>query len=150
MFWIIVAAAVWIYILLFVRLGGLKRFWTVIIWSVLLAYFLNETFLALGLFSFQDTLYEINGIPLAYLFAAAGKGIIIIRYLPEEKGWQFSYLILFAVVVTAIEFFALERGFLQFMQWAIYQSFIFRLIAYITLAWLSNLTLRKKQSYLYR
>lgn len=149
-FWIIIAAVVWCYILVFIKIEGLKKYWSVVIWSLLLAYFINDTFVSSGLYLFQDIYYPFQGLPLAYLISSAGKGIIIIRYLPEERWWQLFYLILFAIVITAIEFFAFEGGYLVFLQWSLSLSLTFRLIAYITLAWLSMLTVREKKSYLYR
>ncbi len=150
MLWVIIAAVVWIFVLLFIRITGLRKYWSVVIWSILLAYFLNEVFVASGLYLFQDIYYPVHGIPLAYLIASAGKGIILIRYLPDEKWWQLAYLILFATVITAIEYFMVEGGYLLYLQWSILNSLIFRLIAFITLTWLSMLTVKEKTDYLFR
>lgn len=150
MVWIIIASVVWIFIFLIIRIKGLRKYWSVAMWSVLLAYFLNEPFVTSGLYLFQDIYYPFHEIPLAYLIASAGKGIILIRYLPEEKWWQLAYLILFAAVITAIEYFTLEAGYLQYVQWSIYYSLIFRLIAFIALTWLSTLTVKVKTNYLFR
>ncbi len=150
MLWIIIAAVVWIFIMLFIGIKGLGKYWSVAIWSVLLAYFLNGTFVASGFYIFQDIYFPFQGMPLAYLIASAGKGIILIRYLPEEKWWQLAYLILFATVITAIEYFTVEGGYLIYLQWSILNSLIFRLIAFITLTWLSMLTVREKTNYLFR
>ena len=150
MVWIIIAAVVWIFVLFFIRMKGVRKYWSVAIWSILIAYFLNEVFVESGFYLFQDIYYPVQGIPLAYLIASAGKGIILIRYIPEEKWWQLAYLILFATVITAIEYFTVEVGYLQYLQWSILNSLIFRLIAFITLAWLSMLTVRDKTTYLFR
>lgn len=150
MIWIIIAAVIWVFILFFIQPRGLKKYWTVAIWSILLAYFLNETFVASGFYVFQDIYYPFRGLPLAYIIASAGKGIVIIRYLPEEKWWQLIYLILFAAVITGIEYLLVEREYLLYFQWTIYESLGFRLIAFITLAWLSKLTIQQQKNYLYR
>ena len=150
MFWVIVAAAVWIYILMFIRLRGLKKFWSAAIWSVLLAFFLNLFFVRNGFYLFQDIYYPLEAIPLSYLIAAAGEGIILMRYLPDERWWQFFYLIVFAAAVCGIEHLIQGRGYLQYLRWSIYNSYVFRLIAYITLTWLSSLIIKRKQLYFYR
>lgn len=150
MFWMIIAAAVWIFNLLFIRIQGLKKLWSVVFWSLLLAFFLNEPFVQSGIYLFHHMNYPLREIPLEYLLASAGKGVIIIRYLPEEKWWQLIYLVFFAAAVTAIEYYALAGGYLEYVQWSLQYSFIFRLAAYITLAWLSSLTVRQARQYYYR
>lgn len=150
MFWIIVAAAVWVFIFLFIRIRGIKKLWSVVFWSILLVYFLNEPFVAGGIYLFQNSYYPFQGIPLEYIIASAGKGVIIVNYLPEEKWWQFVYLIFFAMVVSAVEYYAVDGGYLYYTNWSVYYSFIFRLVAYLALVWLSNLTVRQDKYYFYR
>lgn len=150
MFWVIVAAAIWLFILLFVRPGGIKKLWSAAVWSLFLAVFLNQTFVTKGFYLFQQTYYSYLGIPLAYFLGAAGAGMILIRFLPEERWWQLVYLVLFAAVIGAVEYFAVENGFLIYRQWSLYESFVFRLIAYIAITWLSSLTVRRNKPYGYR
>jgi hypothetical protein len=149
LFWVIVAAVIWLIVPFFVRLGGLKKLWSVAVWSFLLAFFLNQTFIAKGLYLFHQAYFPYQGIPLAYFLGAAGAGIILIRFLPEERWWQLIYLVLFTAVISGIEFFAVENGYLEYIQWSIHESFIFRLIAYIALTWISSLTVKRKKTYRY-
>lgn len=150
MFWVITAAVIWLFVVIFIRLSGLKKLWSVAIWSLLLALFLNQTFVAKGLYLFQQVYFPYQGVPLAYFVGAAGTGIILIRFLPEERWWQLIYLVLFAAVVSVVELFAVENGYLEYIHWSIHESFIFRVIAYIAIIWLSSLTIRRKKSYRYR
>ena len=150
MFWVIVAAVIWLFILLFIRFGGIKKLWSIAVWSLLLAYILNQMFVMKGFYLFQQAYYSYQGIPLAYFLGAAGAGIILIRFLPEERWWQLVYLVFFAAASSGIEYFAVEKGYLEYIQWSLYRSFIFRLIAYITITWLSSLTVRRKKTYGYR
>jgi hypothetical protein len=128
----------------------LGKFWSGGIWAILVGYFLNEIFISNQFYTFQELLYQFQGLPIGYLIGLAGVGIIIIRFLPEEKVWQLPYLILFGLIFTALEFFAVEQGYLLYLQWSLYYSFFYKLIAFITIAWLSNLTIRRRKGYFFR
>jgi len=128
----------------------LGKFWSAGIWALLVGYFLNEIFINNQFYTFQELLYPFQGLPIGYLIGLAGIGIIIMRFLPEEKIWQLPYLILFSLLFTVLEFFAVEQGYLLYFQWSIYYSFFYRLIAFITIAWLSNLTITRRKGYFFR
>jgi len=143
--WLIFAVFVWIILLVIVRLKELGRLWSAGFWSILVSCYLNNIFLSKGFYHFQETFYTYRGIPLLYLAAVGGIAIILMRFLPEQKGWQLPYLILFSAVLTALESYALGKGFIIFLQWSLPESFIFRLITIITIVWLSNLTIKQQQ-----
>lgn len=147
--WVIFAAVIWLFVLIFLRLH-LGKFWSAGIWALLVGYFLNDIFLTNQFYTFRDLLYPLQGLPIGYLVGLAGIGIIVISYLPEEKGWQLPYLILFSLFFTALEFFAAEQGYIIYLQWSLYYSFFYKLIALITIVWLSNLTIRRRKGYFFR
>lgn len=147
--WIIFAAVIWLYILFFLRFS-LGKYWSAGFWALLVGYFLNDFFLANQFYVFQNLLFPLQGFPLGYLIGLAGIGIIVISYFPEEKGWQLPYLILLSFIFTALEFFAVKQGYILYLQWSLYYSFFYKLIALIAIVWLSNLTIRRRRGYFFR
>ena len=147
--WIIFAAVIWLFILLFLR-SQLGKFWSAGIWALIVGYCLNDIFVANQFYSFQELLYPFQGLPIGYLIGLAGVGIIIINFLPEEKAWQLPYLILLSFLFTGIEFLAVEQGYILYLQWSLFYSFLYKLIALIAIAWLSNLTVRRRKGYFFR
>lgn len=145
MSWLICAALVWIIILLIVRLKELGRLWSAGFWSLLVCYYLNQFFLAKGFYSFQDAFLTFQGVPLLLLAAGAGGAIIMMRFLPEQKGLQSLYLILISAGLTGLKFVALSMEDIIFLHWSLPDSFVFTLIALITIVWLSNLTIKQKK-----
>lgn len=148
--WTIFAAIIWLFILLFLR-SDVKRLWTVAFWTILVGYLLSIDFLEKELYLFGKSYYLVEGIPLGYLIGLAGVGIIMIRFLPEEKIWQLPYLIFFSILFTGIEYLALEQGYLLYLNWSLYNSFLYKLLAFISIAWLSGLTVtRRSRNYFFR
>lgn len=147
--WIIFAAIIWLFIILFLR-SFLGRFWSAGFWAILVGYFLNDIFLQNQFYLFEELYYPIEGLPIGYLIGLAGIGIIIVRFLTEEKVWQLPYLILFSALFTVLEHFAVEQGYLIYLNWSLYYSFFYKLIAFITITWLSSLTVKRKKGYFYR
>ncbi len=148
--WILFAVIVWFVMLMIFRKGDLKTFWSVGPWSFVVFFFLNEAFVTRGIYSFNELFFAVEDIPLAYLLAVTGLGIIVIRYLPEEKWWQLPYLILFAVIFSILEYFALKQGYIIYLDWSLYYTFLFKLLTLIAIAWLSNLTVHKPTEYIFR
>lgn len=148
--WILFAVIVWLFLVLIFRMGGIKSFWSAGIWSFLVFFFLNEAFVGRGLYAFNKIFYELEGIPLAFLVAVTGIGIITIRFLPAEKWWQAPYLIIFALGLSVLELFALENGYIIYLEWSFYNGFFFKLLALIAIVWLSSLTVRRRTEYFFR
>ncbi|MDO9536436.1 MAG: hypothetical protein Q7J85_14175 [Bacillota bacterium] len=149
MVWIIFAAIIWLFIIVFLR-SLLGRFWSAGFWAILVGYFLNDIFIKNQFYLFEDLYYPFEGMPIGYLVALAGVGIIVVRFLPEEKVWQLPYLLLFSALFTVLEYFAVEQGFLLYLNWSLYYSFFYKLIAFITITWLSSLTVKRRKGYFYR
>ena len=147
--WIIFAAAVWLFIILFLR-SQFGKYWSAAVWAALVGYFINDTFLINNFYSFRELLYPFHNFPIGYLIGLAGIGIILIYYLPDEKAWQLPYLILFSLVFATIEAFAVKQGFIVYIRWSLYYSFFYKLIAFIAMAWLSNLTIRRRKGFFFR
>ena len=147
--WVIFAAVVWLFIILFLR-AGFGRCWSAAVWAILVGYFLNNTFVTNGFYTFQELLYQFQGLPIGYLVGLAGIGVIIVYYLPDEKTWHLPYLILFSLIFTAIEIFAVEQGYLIYLNWSLLYSFFYKLLAFIVIAWLSNLTIRRRKGFIFR
>lgn len=148
--WVILAAAVWIAIIIFVRFSGLRRYWSAGLWSLLVSYYLAYTFTSKNIYIFREVLYEFHGIPLEILIALTGIGILVIRFLPEEKPWQLPYLLLISAIMTWLEIIAVDRGYIIYQNWPFYLSFFFKLIAFITITWLSGLTVKRRRGYLFK
>ncbi|NMB41494.1 MAG: hypothetical protein GX996_06110 [Firmicutes bacterium] len=144
--WIISAAVLWLFIIVFLR-SQVGKHWSAAIWAVVVGYFLNDTFITYGFYAFHESLYPFHNIPLGYLIGLGGIGIIIICFLPEEKLWQLPYLILFSLIFTALEIFAVEQEYIVYLQWSTFYSFSYKLIAFIVIAWLSNLTVKRRKRY---
>lgn len=143
--WLVFAVLVWIVILFIVRFKELGRLWSAGFWSILVSLFLNRTFVSKGFYQFQEEFYIYEGIPLFYLVALGGMAIIIMRFLPEQKIWQFPYLTLFSAGLTMLNFFVLSEKYILFIQWSFADNFIFTLISLITIVWLSNLTIKQQE-----
>jgi len=146
-FWVAVAAFVWLFILLFLR-PVLIKYWSAGFWGILGGYFLNDFFIKNEFYSFNNTLYPIQGIPAAYFVLLAGLGVVIISFLPQDKIWQLPYLLFLDAIFSGLELFIAKQGFLTYFQWTLYHSFLFKLFFLITLVWLSSLTVKhRKNSY---
>jgi hypothetical protein len=146
-FWIAFAAVIWLFIFLFLR-SDLIKYWSAGFWSVLAGYFLNDFFIKNGFYFFNNTLYPIRGTPAAFFILLAGIGIVIIFFLPQDKIWQLPYLIFLSAIFSGLELFTEKQGFLTYLQWTPYYSFLFKLFFLIALAWLSSLTIKpRKNSY---
>lgn|GEM_PF-1352222 len=150
MSWLIFAAAVWFFIIVNLPKRELKNFWSAGLWTALIGYFLNELFVKNGFYIYREMVYPISEIPLLYLIAVAGSGIILIKYLPEEKLWQLLYLALWSAGLAGLEMLAVERGLIVYLQWSLYYSFFFKLIAFIVVAWLSSITVTRERGLLFR
>ena len=149
MAWIIFAAIIWLFIIVVLR-SFLGRFWSAGFWAILVGFFLNDIFLKNQFYMFEDLSYPFEGIPIGYLVGLVGVGIIIVRFLPEEKVWQLPYLLLFSAIFTVLEYFAVEQGYLLYLNWSLYYSYFYKLIAFITITWLSSLTVKRRKGYFYR
>ncbi|HHU76665.1 MAG TPA: hypothetical protein GXZ24_07230 [Firmicutes bacterium] len=147
--WLIFAVLVWIVVLLIVRPRGLARLWSAFFWSIPSGFFPNQIFVSKGLYQFQESQYFLGDVPLFYLVALGGLAVIVMRFLPEHKIWQFPYLILCSLVLMLLQIFALSKNYILFIQWSLIDSFIFILIALITIVWLSSLTIRKQEKRYY-
>lgn len=143
--WVVFAVAIWIIILIFLR-ASLGKFWSAGLWAFLVGYFLNNFFIKHEFFLFKEILYPIQAIPVAYLFGLMGIGIIIISFLPEGKAWQLPYLILLSALFAGLELLAEKQGYLTYVHWTLYDSFAYKLFAFIAIAWLSNLTVKRRRS----
>lgn len=143
--WVIFAIVIWLIILIFLR-ASLGKYWSAGLWALLVGYFLNNFFIKHEFYLFKETLYPIQAIPAAYLFGLTGIGIIIVSFLPEGKAWQLPYLILLSALFTGMELFAESQGCLTYIHWTLYDSFAYKLFAFITIAWLSNLTVKRRKS----
>ena len=148
--WIIFTAIVWLFIIVFLGGRDIKKYWTAGIWAGLLIFFLTYTLMIKDSFIFQEHLFDLNGVPAGYLAAAVGIGIILIRFLPEEQGLQFAYLILFALGLTALEYFALTYEYIEYLEWSLTYSFFYKLIALIAITWLSNLTVKQERRFIFK
>lgn len=148
--WIIFAAAVWILAYFLVRPRELKKTWSAALWAVLVGFFYNQTFTGHGLYRFEGQLFPVEGIPLGYLIAFAGIGIILFHFLPERKLWQFFYVLLFSFLLTVGEWFALERGLLVYLNWSLSQGLVFKYLILAAILWLSDLTIERQRGYLFR
>lgn len=148
--WIIFAVAVWLLLILFLKREDLKTFWSAGFWSFIVFLFLNEAFVTWGHYVYSELVFDLEGIPLAFLVAFAGLGIIIIRFLPTEKWWQLPYLFLFALGISILEYFALEQGYIIYLDWSLYYNLFFKLLGLVAVAWLSNLTVTRPSVYIFR
>lgn len=143
--WVIFAAAIWLIILIFLRVS-LVRYWSAGLWALLVGYFLNDFFIKHGCYSFKKILYPIQAIPAAYLLGLAGIGIIVVIFLPAGKAWQLPYLIMLSVLFAGLELLAKNQGYLIYVHWTLYDSILYKLFAFIAIAWLSNLTIKHRKS----
>ena len=148
--WIFFMIIIWLLILLFLR-SEIKRLWSVAIWAFWVGYLLNNAFVQNNFYLFKESYYFLGGIPIGYLIGLAGTGLIMIHFLPEEKIWQLPYLLLFGFIFTGLEYFAQEQGFLSYQNWSLYYSFLFKVLSFICITWLSGLTVtRRTKSYYFR
>ncbi len=147
--WLVFTVLVWLVLLFTAGFKELGRLWSSCLWAILVGYFFNRFFISEGLYQFQETLITYNDIPLLYLAALGGLAVIIMRFLPEQKIWQLPYLILFSAGLTMLNFFALSKKYILSMQWSPADSFIFTLIAIITVVWLSSLTIKPQEKRYY-
>ena len=149
MFWTIMAAVVWLFIILFLR-SSLVKYWGAGFWSIIVGYLLNDFFIKNGFFVFNHILYPIRGIPVAYFALLAGIGIVVVFFLPQNKIWQLPYLILLVASFSTLELFAEKQGYLTYINWNLYSSFLFKLLTLVTITWLSNLIIKhRKNDYYY-
>jgi hypothetical protein len=148
--WIIFAAIIWFFILIFLR-SEVKRLWSVAFWGLLVGYLINIVFVENGFYLFKDAYLFVEGIPIGYLIGLAGIGVIMMRFLPEEKIWQLPYLFFFSALLIGIDYLALNLGYLLYQNWPLYYSFLFKLLSFIALTWLSGLTITKRsRNYYFR
>ena len=149
MLWLIIAVLIWLIALLIVRFSGLKRLWSAAVWSILISYYLYHFLLEKGFYYFPEPLYLFQGIPILFPVAMGGLALILLHFLPEEGGWQLLYLVLSGAVLTLLELLAQWQGLIYYQNWALYDNFAFKLIIVITVAKLSNLTIKKQKGYLF-
>ena len=147
--WLICAVLIWLVVFIVVRFSKLFRLWSAIFWSILLCYYLHSFFLSNNFYRFQETFDIYQGIPISYLAAVGGLAVLLVNFLPEEKGWQFLYFILFSGIVTMLEFFAVLYGLVIHVQWSLLNSYLFTLGAIIIIAWLSKLLIKEQKGYLF-
>ncbi len=143
--WVIFAVVIWLIVLIFLRVH-LRRYWSVGLWTLLVGFFLNDILIKYNLFHFKEIKYPIGTIPSAYLLGLAGIGIIIVSLLPAGKAWQLPYLILFSAFFAGVELLAVNQGYLTYFHWTLYDSFIYKLLTFIAITWLSNLTTKRRKS----
>ena len=144
------AAIIGIFYLLFLR-SEVKRIWSVAFWGLKVGYLVNIVFVSNEFYLFKDAYFSVEGIPISYLIGLAGIGVIMMRFLPEEKIWQLPYLFFFSALLTGIDYSALKLGYLLYQNWPLYYSFLFKLLSFIALTWLSGLTVTKRsRSYYFR
>jgi hypothetical protein len=149
LFWVIFAAVIWLFIIIFLR-SSLGKFWSAGFWAIVVGYLLNDLFIKNEFYLFNKILYPIQEIPAAYFICLAGIGVILASFLPQEKTWQLPYLILLSIIFSGLELFAERQGYLTYIHWTLYYSFLYKLFAFIAIAWLSNLTVkRRKNSYFF-
>jgi hypothetical protein len=148
--WLVAAVVVWLFIIVFLRTRQLGKYWSAGVWALLLSYFLTRTFLEKGFFSFNNAMFSFQNMPLAFFVTTVGIGIIVIRFLPQEKVWQFPYLVLVTIILMVLENLILSWVHLASFNWSLYDSFLFKLLALIALAWLSGLTIKKRKTYFFR
>lgn len=148
--WILFSVIIWLVILLFLR-SEVKRLWSAAIWAFLIGYLLNSFFIQNNFFLFKESYYFLGGTPIGYLIGFAGTGLIMIRFLPEEKIWQLPYLLLFGIFFTGLEYFAQGQGFLSYQNLSLCYSFLFKVLSFISITWLSRLTVtRRTRNYYFR
>ncbi len=147
--WIVFAVTVWLLSLFLLRSRGLKIHWTAGAWSLLVGFFMTETLLIRNNIIFSQGIYLFQGIPTAYLVGLAGLGLLMIRFLPAEKAWQLPYLLVITALLTWVEIVLINNGLIIIEQWSLYDTFSFKLIALVSITWLSQLTVREKKGYLF-
>ena len=145
--WLICAVLIWLAIFIVIRFNVLLKLWGAVFWSVLLCYGLHSFFLSNNFYRFQETFDIYQGIPILYLVAVGGLAVFLIHFLPEEKGWQFLYFILFSGILTMLEFFALLYGLVIHVQWSLLNSFLFTFAAVIVVTWLGKLLIKEQKGY---
>lgn len=148
--WIISAAIVWLFIIVFLGGRNIKKYWSAGIWAGLIVFFLTKTFAVKESFIFNELIFDFWGMPVGYLAASIGVGIILLRFLPQEQSMQLVYLILFSVGLTALEYTALLYNYMEYLNWSLTYSFLFKLFALITITWLSNLTIKRERSFIFK
>lgn len=148
--WLIVALVSWFLFLLSLRGNQIKQLWTVGLISFLVMLAINTIGVNLGLISFEGALHSFNGSPVLLLISAMPAGIIIVRFLPAYKWWQFLYILLFSILLVIIEFFLVENNFIIYQNWHISYSLLIRFLTIIAIVWLSNLTVKRRRGYLFK
>jgi len=147
--WIVFAAVIWILNVLIVRLHGLKQYWSAGVWSLLVGYFFTESLVIGNDAVFFHGTYLVQEIPVFFLAGITGLGLLVIRFLPDEKLWKFFYLLFITALLTWVEIFLINSGFIVITGWSLYYSFTFKLLALVCIAWLSQLTVRQRKGYFF-
>ncbi len=147
--WIVFAAVIWILNVLFVRLHGLKQYWSAGAWSLLVGYFFTESLVIGNEVVFSHSTYLVQEVPVFFLAGITGLGLFVMRFLPDEKLWKLFYLLLITALLTWVEIFLINSGFILITGWSLYYSFIFKFIALVSIAWLSQLTVRQRKGYFF-
>ncbi|MGI6097463.1 MAG: CBO0543 family protein [Dethiobacteria bacterium] len=147
--WLVIAVITWIILLLSLRGIQIRRLWTAGFFSLLLVGSVSYIGVNLGLIRFNNALYSLNGIPVFFLLAAIAVGMLVVRFLPESKGWQLLYILLISIISVIIDFYFTEKNFLVYENWQIGYSFLVYFFVLTTTVWLSDITVKRRRGYLF-
>ena len=136
--WIIYFLAAVLLAAALTKFKNIRRLWPMGVVTILFLYAVDRTFIALGAYSFQDTISLLGGIPIFYLLAGFPGGILFAYFYPSKKKLQLPYILIAALLFILLEIVMKWFGYFQYINWSLSRSFFIDLGSFMAILWLGQ------------
>ena len=128
MAYIITSTFLWFTCLFLVRFKGLREYFSTFIFTALLGILSDVFGVVLNQWAYHGP--TVGGLSLwSVLGIAPAEGGLFIRFFPAQHRWLviISYLLFWSLINTVGEWFFVQAGWIEYIQWNVFRAFLFYL-----------------------